>query len=52
VDEWFVTTGAVAIGGRGPRLTTVEDEFERRFALAHLLHDAGDLYARYVRVRT
>jgi riboflavin biosynthesis pyrimidine reductase len=49
IDEWFVTMGRIAVGGAGPRLTDLPHEIERRFDLAHVLHEDGDLFARYVR---
>jgi riboflavin biosynthesis pyrimidine reductase len=52
IDEINLTTSAAAVGGNGPRLTSIAGDHRQRFDLVQLaIDDASFLYARWLRRR-
>lgn len=49
VDEINVTISPLVVGGAGPRLTDSAPDLHRRYDIAHVIHDDGFLFVRYVR---
>lgn len=49
VDEINVTISPLIVGGIGPRLTESAPDLHRQFEVAHIIHDEGFLFIRYVR---
>lgn len=49
VDEINVTISPLIVGGTGPRLTDSAPNLHRRYDMAHVIHDDGFLFLRYVR---
>lgn len=49
VDEINVTISPLIVGGIGPRLTDSAPDLHRRYDIAHVIHDDGFLFIRYVR---
>ena len=49
VDEINVTISPLVVGGAGPRLTANATDLETRFEVAHVLHDEGFIFVRYLR---
>ncbi|MFA5775279.1 MAG: dihydrofolate reductase family protein [Ilumatobacteraceae bacterium] len=49
VDEINITISPLVVGGNGPRLTANGSDIATRFEVAHVLHDEGFLFIRYVR---
>lgn len=49
VDEINVTISPLIVGGGGPRLTEGAPELFMRHDIAHVIHDDGFLFVRYIR---
>ncbi|MHB1129421.1 MAG: dihydrofolate reductase family protein [Ilumatobacteraceae bacterium] len=49
VDEINVTISPLVVGGAGPRLTDSAPNLHSRYDTAHVIHDDGFLFVRYVR---
>lgn len=49
VDEINVTISPLIVGGGGPRLTKGAPELLQQYDIAHVIHDDGFLFVRYVR---
>ncbi|MEO5974011.1 MAG: dihydrofolate reductase family protein [Ilumatobacteraceae bacterium] len=49
VDEINITISPLIAGGAGPRLTHGVPDLHRQFEVAHVLHDDGFLFIRYIR---
>jgi len=49
VDEINITISPQIVGGVGPRLVVGAPDLHRRFEVAHVIHDEGFVFLRYVR---
>ena len=49
VDEINVTISPLIVGGSGPRLTDSAPDLLKRYDIAHVIHDDGFLFVRYIR---
>jgi riboflavin biosynthesis pyrimidine reductase len=49
VDEINVTISPLIVGGIGPRLTESAPDLHRQFEVAHIIHDEGFIFVRYIR---
>lgn len=49
VDEINITISPLVVGGVGPRLTLSAPDLHSRFEVAHVIHDEGFLFVRYIR---